>query len=174
MRTFCSIVWDFYTSYVFSSCVSVAGKRSFSQGSTCLCCGGQPRLRIWGAIQGEDYPFTCRGGETKYIAKSNGFMQHSFSFSLSPGLPSERSVLHWPGHLGVAWDVSLVSMFSDVNIRSHQWPPTHLLPSNLPFNFLRSVPQQGPVGRSWHSFTPVSPDHIFLFGGFTTVRETLS
>lgn len=38
----------------------------------------------------------------------------------------------------------------------------------------RSVPQQGPVGRSWHSFTPVSPDHIFLFGGFTTDRETLS
>uniref|UniRef100_A0A3Q4I869 Kelch domain containing 2 n=1 Tax=Neolamprologus brichardi TaxID=32507 RepID=A0A3Q4I869_NEOBR len=37
-----------------------------------------------------------------------------------------------------------------------------------------SVPQQGPVGRSWHSFTPVSPDHIFLFGGFTTDRETLS
>ncbi|KAI4804852.1 hypothetical protein KUCAC02_026464 [Chaenocephalus aceratus] len=37
-----------------------------------------------------------------------------------------------------------------------------------------SVPQPGPVGRSWHSFTPVSPDHIFLFGGFTTERETLS
>uniref|UniRef100_A0A8C8CL27 Kelch domain-containing protein 2 n=1 Tax=Oncorhynchus tshawytscha TaxID=74940 RepID=A0A8C8CL27_ONCTS len=37
-----------------------------------------------------------------------------------------------------------------------------------------SVPQQGPVGRSWHSLTPVSPDHIFLFGGFTTYRETLS
>ncbi|XP_023850697.1 kelch domain-containing protein 2 [Salvelinus sp. IW2-2015] len=37
-----------------------------------------------------------------------------------------------------------------------------------------SVPQQGPVGRSWHSLTPVSPDHIFLFGGFTTSRETLS
>ncbi|CAI5696247.1 kelch domain-containing protein 2 isoform X2 [Oreochromis niloticus] len=37
-----------------------------------------------------------------------------------------------------------------------------------------SVPQQGPVGRSWHSFTPVSLDHIFLFGGFTTDRETLS
>ncbi|CAG10413.1 unnamed protein product, partial [Tetraodon nigroviridis] len=37
-----------------------------------------------------------------------------------------------------------------------------------------SVPQHGPVGRSWHSFTPVSPDHIFLFGGFTTERETLS
>uniref|UniRef100_A0A8C9Z5P2 Kelch domain containing 2 n=1 Tax=Sander lucioperca TaxID=283035 RepID=A0A8C9Z5P2_SANLU len=36
------------------------------------------------------------------------------------------------------------------------------------------VPQQGPLGRSWHSFTPVSPDHIFLFGGFTTDRETLS
>uniref|UniRef100_A0A8C7QZS1 Transposase Tc1-like domain-containing protein n=1 Tax=Oncorhynchus mykiss TaxID=8022 RepID=A0A8C7QZS1_ONCMY len=36
------------------------------------------------------------------------------------------------------------------------------------------VPQQGPVGRSWHSLTPVSPDHIFLFGGFTTYRETLS
>ncbi|XP_014325109.1 kelch domain-containing protein 2 [Xiphophorus maculatus] len=36
-----------------------------------------------------------------------------------------------------------------------------------------SVPQH-PVGRSWHSFTPVSPDHIFLFGGFTTERETLS
>uniref|UniRef100_A0AAQ5ZMH7 Kelch domain containing 2 n=1 Tax=Amphiprion ocellaris TaxID=80972 RepID=A0AAQ5ZMH7_AMPOC len=36
------------------------------------------------------------------------------------------------------------------------------------------VPQQGPVGRSWHSFTPVSPDHIFLFGGFTTEKETLS
>uniref|UniRef100_A0A674A4U2 Kelch domain containing 2 n=1 Tax=Salmo trutta TaxID=8032 RepID=A0A674A4U2_SALTR len=33
---------------------------------------------------------------------------------------------------------------------------------------------QGPVGRSWHSLTPVSPDHIFLFGGFTTSRETLS
>lgn len=39
---------------------------------------------------------------------------------------------------------------------------------------VRSVPQKGPVGRSWHSFTPVSPDHIFLFGGFTTDRETLS
>ncbi|CAB1334890.1 unnamed protein product [Coregonus sp. 'balchen'] len=37
-----------------------------------------------------------------------------------------------------------------------------------------SVPQQGPVGRSWHSLTPVSPDHLFLFGGFTTCRETLS
>ncbi|XP_075874158.1 kelch domain-containing protein 2 isoform X2 [Nelusetta ayraudi] len=37
-----------------------------------------------------------------------------------------------------------------------------------------SVPQHGPVGRSWHSFTPVSSDHIFLFGGFTTERETLS
>uniref|UniRef100_A0A674PJ81 Kelch domain containing 2 n=1 Tax=Takifugu rubripes TaxID=31033 RepID=A0A674PJ81_TAKRU len=36
------------------------------------------------------------------------------------------------------------------------------------------VPQHGPVGRSWHSFTPVSADHIFLFGGFTTERETLS
>ncbi|KTF92935.1 hypothetical protein cypCar_00033644 [Cyprinus carpio] len=36
------------------------------------------------------------------------------------------------------------------------------------------VPQHGPVGRSWHSFTPVSADHIFLFGGFTTDRETLS
>uniref|UniRef100_A0A8C6Q0D8 Kelch domain containing 2 n=1 Tax=Nothobranchius furzeri TaxID=105023 RepID=A0A8C6Q0D8_NOTFU len=32
----------------------------------------------------------------------------------------------------------------------------------------------GPVGRSWHSFTPVSSDLIFLFGGFTTERETLS
>ncbi|KAK9533815.1 hypothetical protein VZT92_008910 [Zoarces viviparus] len=37
-----------------------------------------------------------------------------------------------------------------------------------------SVPQQGPAGRSWHSFNPVSPDHIFLFGGFTTDRQTLS
>ncbi|KAG5265532.1 hypothetical protein AALO_G00243520 [Alosa alosa] len=37
-----------------------------------------------------------------------------------------------------------------------------------------SVPQNGPVGRSWHSFTPVSQDHIFLFGGFTTNRQTLS
>ncbi|KAJ0063299.1 hypothetical protein NL108_015778 [Boleophthalmus pectinirostris] len=37
-----------------------------------------------------------------------------------------------------------------------------------------SVPQGGPVGRSWHSFTPVSQDHIFLFGGFTTERDTLS
>ncbi|XP_073683214.1 kelch domain-containing protein 2 [Garra rufa] len=36
------------------------------------------------------------------------------------------------------------------------------------------VPQHGPAGRSWHSFTPVSADHIFLFGGFTTNRETLS
>ncbi|CAB1330590.1 unnamed protein product, partial [Coregonus sp. 'balchen'] len=36
-----------------------------------------------------------------------------------------------------------------------------------------SIPQQGPVGRSWHSLTPVSPDHMFLFGGFTTYRETL-
>uniref|UniRef100_A0A3P8V2M9 Kelch domain containing 2 n=1 Tax=Cynoglossus semilaevis TaxID=244447 RepID=A0A3P8V2M9_CYNSE len=37
-----------------------------------------------------------------------------------------------------------------------------------------TLPQLCPVGRSWHSFTPVSPDHIFLFGGFTTERETLS
>ncbi|XP_056092730.1 kelch domain-containing protein 2 isoform X3 [Rhinichthys klamathensis goyatoka] len=36
------------------------------------------------------------------------------------------------------------------------------------------VPQHGPVGRSWHSLTPVSADHLFLFGGFTTDRETLS
>lgn len=36
------------------------------------------------------------------------------------------------------------------------------------------VPQHGPVGRSWHSLTAVSPDHLFLFGGFTTSRETLS
>ncbi|XP_053701187.1 kelch domain-containing protein 2 [Synchiropus splendidus] len=36
------------------------------------------------------------------------------------------------------------------------------------------VPQQGPIGRSWHSFTPVSPDQIFLFGGFTTDKQTLS
>ncbi|XP_051578837.1 kelch domain-containing protein 2-like isoform X1 [Myxocyprinus asiaticus] len=36
------------------------------------------------------------------------------------------------------------------------------------------VPQNGPVGRSWHSLTPVSHDHLFLFGGFTTNRETLS
>lgn len=35
-------------------------------------------------------------------------------------------------------------------------------------------PQHGPAGRSWHSLTPVSPDHLFLFGGFTTNRETLS
>ncbi|TRY54222.1 hypothetical protein DNTS_030481 [Danionella cerebrum] len=32
----------------------------------------------------------------------------------------------------------------------------------------------GPVGRSWHSLTPVSADQLFLFGGFTTSRETLS
>lgn len=37
-----------------------------------------------------------------------------------------------------------------------------------------SVPQNGPLGRSWHSFTPVSSDYIFLYGGFTTGRETLS
>ncbi|XP_018619609.1 kelch domain-containing protein 2 [Scleropages formosus] len=37
-----------------------------------------------------------------------------------------------------------------------------------------SVSQQGPLGRSWHSFIPVSTDHIFLFGGFTTDRQTLS
>ncbi|XP_067310896.1 kelch domain-containing protein 2 [Pseudorasbora parva] len=36
------------------------------------------------------------------------------------------------------------------------------------------VPQHGPVGRSWHSLTPVSADQLFLFGGFTTDRETLS
>ncbi|XP_066528991.1 kelch domain-containing protein 2 [Hoplias malabaricus] len=37
-----------------------------------------------------------------------------------------------------------------------------------------SVPQHGPIGRSWHSFIPISSDCIFLFGGFTTNRETLS
>ncbi|XP_073725919.1 kelch domain-containing protein 2 [Misgurnus anguillicaudatus] len=36
------------------------------------------------------------------------------------------------------------------------------------------VPQNGPAGRSWHTMTPVSPDHLFVFGGFTTNRETLS
>uniref|UniRef100_A0A665WBH8 Kelch domain containing 2 n=1 Tax=Echeneis naucrates TaxID=173247 RepID=A0A665WBH8_ECHNA len=46
-----------------------------------------------------------------------------------------------------------------------------MLPSD---SSCRSVPQQCPVGRSWHSFTPVSSDLIFLFGGFTTDRETLS
>ncbi|EDM03514.1 kelch domain containing 2, isoform CRA_e [Rattus norvegicus] len=31
-----------------------------------------------------------------------------------------------------------------------------------------------PVGRSWHSLTPVSSDHLFLFGGFTTEKQPLS
>ncbi|KAJ7345328.1 hypothetical protein JRQ81_001278 [Phrynocephalus forsythii] len=31
-----------------------------------------------------------------------------------------------------------------------------------------------PVGRSWHSLTPVSSDHLFLFGGFTTDKQPLS
>lgn len=37
-----------------------------------------------------------------------------------------------------------------------------------------SVPQHDLVGRSWHSFLSVSSNHLFLFGGFTTNRETLS
>lgn len=36
------------------------------------------------------------------------------------------------------------------------------------------VPHQGPVGRSWHSLNPASPDHLFLFGGFTTDKQPLS
>uniref|UniRef100_A0A670HL41 Kelch domain containing 2 n=1 Tax=Podarcis muralis TaxID=64176 RepID=A0A670HL41_PODMU len=31
-----------------------------------------------------------------------------------------------------------------------------------------------PVGRSWHSLTPVSSDHLFLFGGFTTDKQPLN
>ncbi|OXB64051.1 hypothetical protein ASZ78_001671 [Callipepla squamata] len=31
-----------------------------------------------------------------------------------------------------------------------------------------------PVGRSWHSLTPISSDHLFLFGGFTTDKQPLS
>ncbi|XP_044291974.1 kelch domain-containing protein 2 isoform X3 [Varanus komodoensis] len=31
-----------------------------------------------------------------------------------------------------------------------------------------------PVGRSWHSLTPISTDHLFLFGGFTTDKQPLS
>uniref|UniRef100_A0A8D2MMJ8 Kelch domain containing 2 n=1 Tax=Zonotrichia albicollis TaxID=44394 RepID=A0A8D2MMJ8_ZONAL len=31
-----------------------------------------------------------------------------------------------------------------------------------------------PVGRSWHSLTPISSDHLFLFGGFTTNKQPLS
>nr|XP_005995044.1 PREDICTED: kelch domain-containing protein 2 [Latimeria chalumnae] len=35
-------------------------------------------------------------------------------------------------------------------------------------------PHNGPVGRSWHSLTPVSTDYLFLFGGFTTDKQPLS
>ena len=52
------------------------------------------------------------------------------------------------------------------------WPTSCVLLSFLWPH--RSVPAGGPSGRSWHSFTPVSEDHVFLFGGFTTERETLS
>ncbi|XP_070605080.1 kelch domain-containing protein 2 [Erythrolamprus reginae] len=31
-----------------------------------------------------------------------------------------------------------------------------------------------PVGRSWHSLTTISSDHLFLFGGFTTDKQPLS
>ncbi|KAF7703975.1 hypothetical protein HF521_021047 [Silurus meridionalis] len=37
-----------------------------------------------------------------------------------------------------------------------------------------SMPECSPIGRSWHSFIPISSDQIFLFGGFTTNQETLS
>ncbi|XP_062903305.1 kelch domain-containing protein 2 isoform X1 [Mobula hypostoma] len=33
---------------------------------------------------------------------------------------------------------------------------------------------QIPVGRSWHSLTTISNDHLFLFGGFTTDKQPLS
>lgn len=100
-------------------------------------------------------------------------------------LQTKWSVLPWPGHMGVAWNVSSVLYFylreSQCRIFFHWYIPTLCVLSSCVFPALwpshpcgRSVPQQGPVGRSWHSFTPVSPDHIFLFGGFTTERETLS
>lgn len=96
-------------------------------------------------------------------------------------LQTKWPVLHWPGHMGVAWNVSLFFSKRKEYSLKNTLISGHLLwifktditlCCDLPCR--RSVPQPGPVGRSWHSFTPVSPDHIFLFGGFTTERETLS
>lgn len=81
--------------------------------------------------------------------------------------PFANVVQYWPCY-PLTCVKSYVSLYSTFPISVF----LALFPSDsLP---CRSVPQQGPVGRSWHSFTPVSPDHIFLFGGFTTDRETLS
>ena len=48
------------------------------------------------------------------------------------------------------------------------------LVSLLSVPFPRIVQGLSPVGRSWHSLTPVSSDHLFLFGGFTTDKQPLS
>lgn len=50
---------------------------------------------------------------------------------------------------------------------AHQWLMVLLLKHRM---------AQGvcPVGRSWHSLTPISSDHLFLFGGFTTDKQPLS
>ncbi|NP_001279679.1 kelch domain-containing protein 2 [Callorhinchus milii] len=42
------------------------------------------------------------------------------------------------------------------------------------WNEVAQSPDQIPTGRSWHSLTPVSTDHLFLFGGFTTDKHPLS
>lgn len=115
--------------------------------------------------------------------------------SFTTGLPPERLVLHRHGFLGVAWNVWDGVLIQNVFMHvialntifmgggcalTHGSTSVHLYGTNplprsyFPSPLYRSVPQQGPVGRSWHSLTPVSPDHIFLFGGFTTYRETLS
>lgn len=91
---------------------------------------------------------------------------HTCLFRPGAESPAERPVLHRPGHVGVARDVSDPSPLRHGSVA--------LIVKVQRTVFVRSVPQQGPVGRSWHSFTPVSSDHIFLFGGFTTDRETLS
>ncbi|XP_043553300.1 kelch domain-containing protein 2-like isoform X2 [Chiloscyllium plagiosum] len=42
------------------------------------------------------------------------------------------------------------------------------------WNEVVQSPDQIPVGRSWHSLTTISNDHLFLFGGFTTDKQPLS
>lgn len=100
----------------------------------------------------------------------------------STELQTKWPILHWPGHMGVAWNVRfffflmlfiIFCRFSVVSKNDYFLALFHCV-YLFPCSCGRSVPQKGPVGRSWHSFTPVSPDHIFLFGGFTTDRETLS
>lgn len=90
----------------------------------------------------------------------------------TPGvhLPSNRiASMHQacpPPPLNNVWILRIELGFSNTLLTNHRYYNSAVI-----FRIPQGI---CPVGRSWHSLTPVSSDHLFLFGGFTTEKQPLS